>query len=400
MSTWKNRAKTSIGQGTTTNSKHWNSHVKGVYPTHIKASTGCYLIDTEDKKYIDFICGLGTNLLGYGHPLVEAEVEKYRHQGKSPSFPHILEVEVAEQLKQCFPWVKRWKFLKSGSEACSGAVRMARAVSDEERNLVLSDAYHGWHDSFTSLTPPARGVPFDPNIKTLTANENFISSSSAVIIEPVIVSDSKQRIENLEKIRKECNNHGTLLIFDEVITGFRYKSLSVSKNYDVIPDLIVIGKAMANGYPLAAVGGSEDLLDNDYFVSSTFAGEVGSMAACKALMNTLRSKPEFHIDRLWEAGEKFMRVFNEASAPLGFKIEGYPTRGVFTGNEVNIALFMQEACLAGFLFGKSWFISFAHLPMLDQILESLKDILGKMQKSKPKLLGEMPRSPFAMRSRT
>jgi len=179
---YKNRAENAIGQGTTTNSKHWNSHVKGVYPTHIEGSTGCYLIDTNKKRYIDFICGLGTNILGYGHPLVEAEVEKYRYQGKSPSLPHILEVEVAEKLKQCFPWVQRWKFLKTGSEACSAAVRMARAYKGKD--LILSEGYHGWHDGFVSLTPPAKGIPKHDYYQKIE-ERYFFQEQVGTIIEPV-----------------------------------------------------------------------------------------------------------------------------------------------------------------------------------------------------------------------
>ncbi len=398
-----NRAERCIGQGTTTNSKHWNSHVKGIYPTHIKSSNGCWLIDTEDQKYLDFICGLGTNLLGYGHPLVEKEVEKYRHQGKSPSFPHILEVEVAEQLKQIFPWVERWKFLKTGSEACAAAVRMARAHTG--KNYIISEGYHGWHDLFTSLTSPAKGVVDNHFAKkmddfTLTCNE-----VAGVITEPIQTDESKKRIKNITELNDFCsaqliNKNKIVNIHDEVITGFRYKSYSVSKYYDIRPDLIIIGKAMANGYPLAAVGGSAEILDGDYFVSSTYAGEVCSLAACKAVLDILRTKPEFHIDRLWEAGKKFLNAFNEASAPLGFKIEGYATRGIFKGNDLNIALFMQEACLSGILFGKSWFISMAHLSVLDQAIESVKDILGKMERKLPKLKGEMPKSPFSMKVRS
>jgi len=396
---YKNRAENAIGQGTTTNSKHWNSHVKGVYPTHIKASTGPYLIDTENKKYVDFAGGLGTNLLGYGHPLIESEVEKYRHQGKSPSLPHILEVEVAEKLKQCFSWTQRWKFLKTGTEATLASLRMARAYT--ERNVILSEYYHGWADIFTSLTPPAKGVPPHEYIKPLTLEylTKYPLSVAAIITEPIAIDASKERIDYLNRLRRICDENGILLIFDEIITGFRYKSLSVSKHYNVIPDLITIGKACGNGYPLAAVGGPKEILDNDYFVSSTYAGEITALAACNAVIDTIRTKPEFHIDRLWEAGEKFLKGFNEASKELSFHIEGYPTRGVFKGNEENIALFFQEACLAGILFGKSWFISHSHIPLLENTLESCKDIILKMSKTKPKLLGELPRSPFSMKAR-
>lgn len=398
---YKNRAENAIAQGALTNSKHWNAHVKGVYPTHIKNSTGCHLIDTNGKSYVDFICGLGTNLLGYGHPLVENEVEKYRHQGKSPSFPHILEIEVAEKLKQVFPWVQRWKFLKSGSEACSAAIKMARAHSNKkEKKQVISEGYHGWHDSFISLEKPAKGVDGHFNlVKKADKNVLYNQIDCAYITEPVLVSNSESRIIEMGQVKRECEQENITLIHDEVITGFRYKSQSVSKHHNLEPDLIVIGKAMANGYPLAAVGGPASIMDNDYFVSSTYAGELSSLAACGAVIDIVRTKPEFHIDRLWEAGAKFRKEFNEVSMELGFQIDGYATRGVFNGDPLAIAIFFQQACIAGILFGKSWFISHSHLPMLDVTLDSCKLIMEKMRVEKPQLIGELPQSPFSMRNR-
>lgn len=395
---YKTRAENAVGQGTLTNSKHWNTHVKGVYPTHIKASTGPYLIDVNGKKYLDFICGLGTNLFGYGHPLIENQVERYFRQGKSPSLPHILEVEVAEQMKQCFPWTRRWKFLKSGSEACTAAVRMARAFTG--RQVVLSEGYHGWHDAFISLTPPATGIPPHQYIKNLNRdNLTRWSDIAAIVVEPVILDDSKERLAFLSQLRELCDEKGILLIFDEVITGMRYLEFSVARKHNITPDLIVVGKSIANGYPLAAVGGDNAILDGEYFVSSTFAGEILSLGACKASLELCRSRPEFHTRSLWDAGKKFLDAFNESSESLGFKISGYPTRGMFVGDPVNTALFMQEACLAGILFGKSWFISHSHLPLLDRTIESCKDIMERMRVSTPSLKGEMPQSPFAARVR-
>lgn len=394
----KNRAENCIGQGCLTNSKHWAGHVQGIFPTHIKASTGPYLIAENNRKYMDFIGGLGTNILGYGHPLVEAEVATYRNQGKSPSLPHVLEVEVAEQLKQVFPWIQKWKIVKSGSEACSAAIRMARTYTG--RSQIVSDGYHGWHDLFTYLTPPAHGVTDDHDIiKMVDLEEPETRTAAAVIVEPVITDDSTARIEKLKKLQSYCSETGAVLIFDEVITGVRYKQHSVAKAYNLRPDMIVVGKAIANGYALAAVGGPAEILDGDYFVSSTYAGELSALAACKATLKIIRENPNYSVDQLWKAGAEFCKGFNEAAKPLGFELKGYPTRGVLAGNMDAIAIFRQEACLAGYLFGPSWFISFAHLPMLSHALKHCRDIMLKMAKNMPKLKGEAPRSPFAMRVR-
>jgi len=382
--TYLERSNRSIGQGCLTNSKSPHSHVFGIYPTHIKNSTGCFLIDLAGSKYMDFICGLGTNILGYGHPLVEMEVQKYRTQGKSPSLPHILEVEAAEELKGMFPWVERWKFLKSGSEACSAAVRMARATTGKKP--ILSDGYHGWHDNFASLKTPHPGVLDSKALEMYTEDEDIS------IIEPVQIDNGEERLKFLR-------DQEGFRIYDEVITGFRYEKHSVAKSIGTRPDLIVIGKAMANGYPLAAVGGKADVLDGDYFVSSTYAGEISSLAACKAVCKTLKSDPSFNINHLWEVGQEFLDQFNAYAAPLDIRIEGYPTRGAFKGNELNIALFFQEACKAGFIFGKSWFISFSHIPFMKQATKTLIDLLQRMSCKLPALQGEMPRSPESMRFR-
>lgn len=438
---YKNRAENCIAQGALTNSKHWSSHVEGIYPTHIKASTGAYVIDANNKKYLDFICGLGTNLIGYGHPLVESEVDLHKFEGKSPSLPTFLEVQTAEQLKQMFPWIHRFKFLNSGSEACNAAIKIARAHhkvrctdnhlremigrecrfgdhdvshldfvksmwrrelatgTSQIRSLVLTDAYHGWGDSFVSLTPPGSGVSPHFDILPLKGNEELIPIAALVILEPVITDDSLENLEYLKFLRKTTEDYGTLLCFDEVITGVRFKQHSVAKAYNLRPDLICLGKGLAGGYAISAVGGSKDVMDSDYFVSSTYAGEVSALAACKATAKLLRENPNYNIDRLWEVGAKFQIDFNAMSEDLGFRLVGYGTRGSFEGDPLTLALFFQEACKAGFLFGKSWFISFAHIAHVKHCLFAMRDIFLRMKTQKLKLEGQLPRSPFAQKVR-
>jgi glutamate-1-semialdehyde aminotransferase len=395
MVSLKTRAERSIGQGTLTNSRHWKTFIQGVYPTHIKASTGAYLVDENNKKYLDFMCGLGTNILGYGHPIVENEVQKYRFQGKSPTLPHVIEIEAAEAMKSVFPWVHKWKFLKTGTEACLAAIRMARAKNG--RSQVYSSGYHGWSDIFTSLTPPSHGVVDEHYIAPYDDSVN-LENAAAVIVEPVVGDDSKERIVWLCNLKEKCRKAGAVLIFDEVITGLRYMNRSVSKCYGIEPDLIVVGKAIANGYPLAAVGGPKDILDGNYFVSSTYASEITSLAACKYVISTIKN-PNYNLDHMWEQGAEFLEGFNAAAEHIDVKIEGYPTRGIFTGNELNMALLWQESCKAGILFGKSWFISHAHLKFLNDTLRTLKEIIQNIRMGTHKLQGHRPISPLSMRDR-
>ena len=275
-------------------------------------------------------------------------------------------------------------------------------VTDFPKTMkVLSEGYHGTWDPFVSLTSPATGVPPDPNMEKLdpALNEEQIASASAVIVEPVMTDWSQQRIDWLQRLRDICTKYDTILIFDEVITNCRYKKHSVAAATGIYPDLMVIGKAVANGFPLAAVGGKKELMDGNYFVSSTYAGEVLSLVSCMWTVDMLLNNGAYKIDRLWEQGLKFIEHFN-AVAPPGLKLEGYPTRGSFTGDPLTKALFFQEAVKAGFLFGPSWFSSFANCEHDYKFFTFFKDFTDRLRLGSVQLQGRMPKSPFAERVRS
>ena len=393
MNRWVDRANKCISQGSLTNSKHPRMLIEGLFPSHIKGAHGCYLYDTNDKKHVDFICGLGTNLLGYGNDFINQKIIKELYNGFSHSLPTTFEVETAESLQEMFPEMKLWKFLKTGTEACMAALRIARAMTG--RNLVLSHGYHGWSDQFVGMLPNAKGVCGSCNMRELQTIEQVTKDVAAVIIEPVITDYSPERIEWLRDLRNRCTETGTVLIFDEVITGFRFKKGSVTEYAGIDPDLICIGKAMAGGLPLAAVGGKHDLMeDSKWFVSSTYAGEILSLVACKEVIRLLNHNSSYDINHLWSEGEKFLQEFNSFSTNL--KIEGYPTRGVFKGSEKTIALFMQEMAKAEILFCKSWFYNFPLIETNTFVLESAKIVLDKIDRGSVQLNYPMPRSPFSM----
>jgi glutamate-1-semialdehyde 2,1-aminomutase len=388
------RAQDCIAQAALTNSKRPESHVKGVYPTHLKRGQGAKVWDHQGKQYLDFICGLGTSLLGYAHDRVNQAIANQMPHGASLSLGTHVELEAAEKLKEMMPFVEAVKFLKTGSEACSAAIRIARAFTG--RNVVLSEAYHGWHDAFVSLTPPATGVPPHPEMRPFSWDG--IEGAAAVIIEPIITDMGQDRIAWLHRLREACTMAGTLLIFDEVITGFRFPGFSVSRYFNITPDLICLGKAIANGMPLAAVGGKYAVMNTqpEYFVSSSYAGETLSLAAGIETMRLLQTK--YSVDHLWERGREFLTGFN-ALWPEKIWIEGYPSRGAFKGDDMTKALFFQEACLAGLLFGPSFFLSFPMLDELPGVLQVCRDILTRIRLGQVTLKGEMPQSPFAQKVR-
>ncbi len=393
--TWQNRAELTIAQGALTNSKRPECLVKGIFPTHLTRGQGAFVWDTDGKRYIDFICGLGSNLLGYGQSDVASAVAQRAMMGATLSLGTTLEVETGEKIKELFPFIERLKFLKNGSDACTAALRIARTY--RKRATVLSDGYHGFGDEFISLVPPAHGIGGSFPIQPLKELHEIDDTIAAVIVEPVITEWSEERIQYLKALREQCTRHGVILIFDEIITGCRFPKWSVSRYSGVEPDLICLGKAMANGMPISVVGGKSEIMNcGEYFVSATFAGETLSLAAAHKTLTLLQTK--FPIDTLWERGEQFLKAFNSI-APEIVKIQGYPTRGVFVGSDLNKALFWQEACKAGMLFGPSWFFNFSHIAHMELVLSSCQDILRRIQVGSVALQGELPKKPFAQQMR-
>lgn len=395
---WYKRASEAIAQGALTNSKRVECLVKGVYPTHMARGNGCHLYDTSGKSYVDFICGLGTNLIGYGHPQIAEAIRERALLGVSLSMGSAEEVLLAEELKATFPCMDRVKLLKTGTEACAAAIKIARAYSGKYR--VLSQGYHGWSDPFISIAPPALGLPrTDHYVVPFSDNyaESELVGAAAVILEPVMTDASPARGAWLHRLRELCTKHEVVLIFDEIITGCRFPGYSAANYFGVTPDLICLGKALGNGMPIAVVGGKRDIMNcGEYFVSGTYYGDTCSIAAARTVLSLLKNK--FRIEELWEAGGRFQSKFNSIW-PEGVRLDGYPTRGVFAGNVMEKALFWQEACRAGLLFGPSWFINFQHRSVIDSVLATCEDILLRVKTGSVSLIGELPASPFAQRMR-
>lgn len=396
--TWRNRSERSIAQGALTNSKRPQSFVDGVYPTHLSHGKGAivHCADTG-RKYIDFICGLGSNLFGYGNEEIAKAVTQAYLSGSALSLGSPLEVECAELLQAAMPWVKRTKFLKTGTEACSAAIRIARAATG--RPYVRSAGYHGWSDAFVSLSPPAKGVSPDFQHVLSFYDDTPLDDCAAVIIEPVITDWSEERRQWLLELQERCRKAGAWLIADEVITGYRWPKLSVSRWAGIEPDLVCLGKAIGGGMPLAAVCGRDARAMDDpaYFVSSTFGGDRTALAAFKAVHGMLK-RPQWDLEDLWERGKLFQAKFNELMGGY-VRIEGYPTRGVLAGEPLAKAIFMQEACKAGLLFGPSFFFGFQHREHIAEVLNLVRDISLKIKLGGVALEGAMPTTPFAQKTR-
>jgi glutamate-1-semialdehyde aminotransferase len=265
-------------------------------PLRMTASSGCRVRDEHGREYVDFVMALGAVALGYGHPAVSRAAIDAVEAGVIGPLPPVLERDVAERLARLMPWMERVRFLKTGAEAVSAALRLARAHTGRE--LVVACGYHGWHDWCQGGDPgvPAaigtlvRRIPFNHAEAARRVIRSVGDSLAAVIVEPVV--EAAPDPAWLELLRQETERAGAVLVFDEVKTVGRVAVGGAAERWGVRPDLMVIGKAIANGFPLAAVGGAARVMDEAHrtWISSTTATEFVSLAACAATLDALVSE--------------------------------------------------------------------------------------------------------------
>jgi glutamate-1-semialdehyde 2,1-aminomutase len=243
-------------------------------------SSGCTVWDSEGGEYLDYIMGLGSVALGYAHPEVTRAVGEAAQLGVVGPLPPVIEEALAADLCRLIPWLTRVRFLKTGAEAMAAAVRLARVVTGRDR--VLGCGYHGWLD--WSQTGEGRGVPLATRalygelpFNDADATRRLIRAAgdglAAVVFEPVILEAPDPQW--LAVLREETLRAGALLVADEIKTVCRLAVGGACERYGIRPDLVVIGKAIANGLPLAAVGGRSDVMDavDRTWISSTLATE-------------------------------------------------------------------------------------------------------------------------------
>lgn len=291
------RALKVIPLGSQTFSKSLTQYPYGVSPYFIVRGQGCCVWDADGNEYVDFINALASVTLGYNDPDVTAAVRTQLDSGVIFSLPHPLEMEVAERIVEMVPCAEMVRFGKNGSDATSGAIRLARAHTGRERVAVCG--YHGWQDWYIGSTARHRGVPLA--VRNLTHGFAYNDAASleklllahpgefaAVILEPMNVAEPQQSF--LDAVARLSRQHGALLVFDETITGFRYAKGGAQEYFGVTPDLATFGKGLANGYPVSAVAGRRDLMKlmEDIFFSFTFGGETLSLAASAATLDKLR----------------------------------------------------------------------------------------------------------------
>ncbi|HYK33336.1 MAG TPA: glutamate-1-semialdehyde 2,1-aminomutase [Streptosporangiaceae bacterium] len=301
------------------------------YPPFMTSGTGSRIRDVDGHEYVDYLLGLGPMILGHRHPAVTAAVaEAIETYGTCFGLPYELEIDAARKVVDAVPGVDLIRFTNSGSEAVGSAVRIARACTGRRLIIRFEGHYHGWQDTvyWSNHVDPAvagpanrpRPVPSGPGVPAelegtilvLTWNdpESFAAlmaergdEVAAVITEPAVFNTGCIMPEPgyLELLRELTRQHGALLIFDEVITGFRFARGGAQEYFGVIPDLTTLAKGLGGGFPVAAVGGSEAVMsiiaDGRYSHSGTYNANVVACAAVSATMDVLAEPGLFQRQR-------------------------------------------------------------------------------------------------------
>jgi len=392
------RALKSIPLASQTFSKSLTQYPRGVSPFFIEKGKGARIWDVDGNEYVDFVNSLAAVTLGYCDKDVDGAVHEQMKSGVTFSLPHKLEMEVAEKLIQIIPCAEKVRFAKNGTDATSAAVRIARAYTGKEHIAVCG--YHGWQDWYIGSTTRDLGVP--QSVKELTHKFEYNNIESlekifqerelaCVIMEPMNVEYPKDGF--LKGVKELAHKNNALFILDETITGFRYSLGGAQELFGVTPDLATFGKGMANGYPLSAVVGSNEVMQKveDIFFSGTFGGETLSLAAASKIID--KYKKEQVIEHFSEVGsyllEKLNQLINDKNLGDIFRTSGHPSwsflhikeQEKYNTFEIK-TFFLQEMFKRGILTLGSHNISFSHTKeIVDQLLDVYTEVLPMVKEN-------------------
>lgn len=417
------RASEVIPLASQTFSKSYYSFIKGVSPLFIERARGAYCWDVDNRKFIDYVLGLLPVILGHCNKKVDHAIKKQLKKGILFSVSSELEVILAEKLIELIPCAEMVRFGKNGSDVTTAAIRLARAYTG--KNHILVCGYHGWHDWYIGTTARNKGVPqaiqeLSHSFKfndlqsfsdAISGNQNQIA---AVIMEPVAGESPADNF--LHHIRQICTQENIVLIFDEIVTGFRIHPGGAQSFYNVIPDLSCFGKALGNGMPISALVGKKKIMQaiDSIFFSGTFAGEALSLAAAIETLSELKKKNvaerinnlgEYLIEHISDlitlhSLEDFLTVGGENWWPrFHFK------ENVDLENALAVSLFRQEMHAEGLLVLGGFNLCLAHdcgpirsatVNKVDKVFSRLSGFY-RSQNSEKYLQGEKIRNVFSVR---
>ena len=394
------RAEATIPLGSQTFSKSRTQYPVGVSPLFIDRAKGSYVWDLDGNRYIDLVNSLAAITLGYNNKYVNRAVSRQLKRGTLFSLPGVLETEVAEQIVELVPSAEMVRFAKNGTDATSAAIRLARAYTG--RDHVIFCGYHGWQDWFVGATTKNKGVPSAVSMLTHKFNYNdleslmnlfsaFPNQIAAVILEPMNSTYPKHGF--LEGVRDLTQKNGSILIFDEVVTGFRFDIGGAQKLFNVIPDLTALGKGIANGHPLSAVVGKREIMNEmeNIFFSGTFGGELLSLASAKATIELYKkidvcAELNF-IGSTLATGLK--QIITDLEMESVLEISGHPTwlfllwKSAYGQPVENIkAFFLQEMFKSGVLILSTHNVSLSLKEKdIDKVLVAYEATLSKLKHS-------------------
>lgn len=384
------RALKLIPSGTQTLAKGTSQFSEGIAPKYIHTAKGSHVWDVDGNEYIDFNMGIGPVILGYCYDKVDRAVINQLKSGITFSLMHPLEVQTAELISSIIPNAEAVRFAKNGCDVTTAAVRLARAYTG--RDNVLCCGYHGWHDWYISVTDRNSGIPSQVQNLTYTFEYNNLDSLinalddtvACVILEPVVFDEPQNNF--LHKVKELCEKNGSILIFDEMWTGFRINPGGAQQYYGVNADLACFSKAVANGMPLSVLTGRKDimnLLERDVFFFSTFGGETLSLAAANAVINEII---EYDVcSYISEQGAKIKHAYNSFAKSLGMNYtscKGYNARTIISFNELAPnpleikTLMQQEMIKRGILWAGFHNICYSHSENdINYIIDAYEEIL-------------------------
>jgi glutamate-1-semialdehyde 2,1-aminomutase len=397
------RAKRVIPGGNMLLSKRAEMFLPEQWPAYFSKAKGCRVWDLDGNEYIDMsIMGIGTNILGYGHPEVDEAVLKTVAAGNMSTLNCPEEVCLAERLVALHPWADMVRLARSGGEANAIAVRIARAASGKDKVAICG--YHGWHDWYLAanlgdeqnlsghLLPglDPKGVPQELRGSVLPFRYNnfpeleiLVRTHDIGVIKMEVSRNMKPEDGFLENVRKLATDRGIVLIFDECTSGFRQTFGGLHKLYGVEPDMAMFGKALGNGYAITATIGKREVMEaaQSTFISSTFWTErIGPTAALKTLEVMEREKSWELITMIGQdIGERWQSLADKHQLPIN--IYGLPAMVSFSFPLPDMlkykTLITQEMLKKGFLATTSAYACTEHAqPVVDQYFEALDPLFA------------------------
>ena len=394
------KAKQIVAGGNMLLSKRPEMFLPEQWPSYFSKSKGCEVWDLDGNKYIDTLMMPGTNSLGYNYEEIDEAVKDTINSGNMSTLNAPEEVELTERLVELHPWADMARFARSGGEANSVAIRLARAASGKDN--VAFCGYHGWHDWYLAsnlsdtkgldghLLPGLNphGVPknLKDSVHPFEYNnfdklEELVKTKNIGVIKMEVYRNKEPENNFLHRVRKLANQHNIVLVFDECTSGFRKNYGGLHKLYDVEPDVAMFGKALGNGYAVTAVLGKREVMQaaEKSFISSTFWTErIGSSAALATLKAMDKEKSWEKITSTGESvNQEWLKLSQEFELPIN--ISGLAALTTFTFKSDNAlaykTLITQEMLKKGYLAATAVYACTAHTPdIIKTYLENLKPI--------------------------